>query len=96
MNKSNVSEVLRIIRLLNKTNQTTMAKELGVKKQYIGAIENNTRESLTLKTIQVYSDYFNVKMSTILLLAEKLQDNPNYIKEMFYKYILYEENKINE
>lgn len=68
-----LGEALRLIRVFNDINLTTLAKELGVSKGYISDIENSKKQP-KMDLIEKYSKYFSIPSSAILFFSEELDN----------------------
>jgi transcriptional regulator with XRE-family HTH domain len=68
-----ISEALRLLRLYLGLSQKQIAAELGISQSMISEIENGEK-TVTMETLERYSDKFGVKMSQLLFFAEELQN----------------------
>lgn len=65
-----LNEFLRDIRKQNGKSITQVAKEIGITKQYISAIELGKRKP-TLKLMKLFANYYNVKLEYLIELYDK-------------------------
>lgn len=65
-----LNEFLRDIREQNGKSITQVAKEIGITKQYISAIELGKRKP-TLKLMKLFANYYNVKLEYLIELYDK-------------------------
>lgn len=65
-----LNEFLRDIRKQNGKSITQVAKEIGITKQYISAIELSKRKP-TLKLMKLFANYYNVKLEYLIELYDK-------------------------
>ena len=73
--KAQIAEVFRLLRVHHGMKQVDLAKGMGVNPQYISQLEHG-RKSVTLNTIQKYSNYFGIRFSSIIDVAERLPVSP--------------------
>jgi transcriptional regulator with XRE-family HTH domain len=68
-----LNETLKSIRLFHRYSQTDLAHALGVSKSQISEIESGVRNPSS-KVLKNYSDFFDIPLSSIYFLSEKLED----------------------
>lgn len=80
----NIGFILKKLRHLYGKSSKDFSKILGISPSYLSEIENN-KKTPGLNILQKYSDILDIKISTILLIAE----DPEKLKnEKFYKRII--------
>ena len=67
-------QALKLIRQFHNVKQGQLAIEIGISNSYLSEIESGKKE-VTLDLLKKYADYFNIPMSSLMLFAEKLEDN---------------------
>lgn len=77
-----LSEAIRLLRVYSDISQGDLAEKLGIRNTFLSEIEHG-RRPITVKTLQQYSDLFNIKISTIQAFAEEIKRNKNLKKEIF-------------
>lgn len=70
--KSKIAIVLKKLRLDAGLGQREFEKEAGFAHSHVCAIENE-RRCAGLTTLEKYADYFNIKISDIIIKAEELK-----------------------
>ncbi len=79
--KTMLNKSLKSIRLFNRLSQTDMADLIGVKKSQISEIESG-RRAISQKTVEKYSIAFDIPVSSIYFLSEKLErKDSNFISK---------------
>jgi DNA-binding XRE family transcriptional regulator len=68
---TSLNKALKYIRLFDRLNQTELSKALNISKSVISEIESGKRLPST-NIIKSYSDYFNIPISEIYFLSEKI------------------------
>ncbi|MDJ1110492.1 helix-turn-helix transcriptional regulator [Macrococcus caseolyticus] len=69
-----IGEVLKKIRQIYSRTAKDLAKDLNISPSYLSEIENNKKDP-SLDLIEKYSDIFDIKVSSIILMAEDMNDN---------------------
>ena len=82
MNKNYLSEAIRLLRVYNDMSQTELSAKIGFFKPVISNMEKSKR-TITLQTLQDYSDVFGISVQDIITFAEKLQQEPELKKNIF-------------
>lgn len=71
-----INEALRLIRIFHDLKQFELAERLGVSKSRISEVENGVKNP-SLGLIELYSEEFDIPMSSILFFAEELPNAKN-------------------
>jgi transcriptional regulator with XRE-family HTH domain len=66
-----IAEALRLLRTYHKTNQSRLARDLGISKSYLSEIESG-KKKVTLELLNQYSSHFNVPISSLFFFAEEM------------------------
>jgi|SRR5690625_1649338 len=66
--------VLKKIRLVYSMSAKDLAKELNISPSYLSEIENN-KKTPSIDLLEKYSDIFDIKTSSIILMAEDYLDS---------------------
>lgn len=61
-----------------------MSKKLGISNSYLSEIENNKKKP-SLELLEVYSNVFEIKVSSLILMSEKLEDSSNNNSDDFIR-----------
>ena len=69
-----ISQSLYWLRVAHDVRASDLAKEIGKSKSYISEIERGIKKP-SIEIIALYSKVFGVPMSSILFLAERMNDN---------------------
>ena len=69
-----IGEVLKKIRQVYSIAARDLAKDLDISPSYLSEIENN-KKTPSLDIIEKYSDIFDIKISSIILMAEDINEN---------------------
>lgn len=69
-----MNEALRLVRVYHDMSKSELARALGYSRSFITELEGG-RKKVTLDTLQRYSDYFDIPMSSLMLFAERTQDS---------------------
>lgn len=67
-------ETLKLLRIFYGYKSVEMAKLLEISQSFLSEIENN-KKKVTLELLEKYSKILKIKVSTIVLLAESLEEN---------------------
>ena len=84
INKNNLSEAIKLLRVYSDMSQTELSERTGFFKPVISTMETGKR-TITLNTLQNYSEVFGISVQDIISFAEKLQQRPELKKEIFDK-----------
>lgn len=68
-----LNEALRLVRVFHDMSKAELARELRFSRSFITELEGK-RKNVTLDTLQRYSDYFDIPVSSLMLFAERTQD----------------------
>ena len=71
---SNVSRALLIIRKYHNVKQTELSNHLNVSNSYLCEIEKG-RKNINLDLLKKYSGYFDIPVSSILFLSERMDSD---------------------
>lgn len=71
---SNVSRALLAIRKFHRLKQGELSESLGVSSSYLCEIEKG-RKNINLDLLGKYSDYFDIPVSSILFLSERMESD---------------------
>lgn len=77
---SSFSDMLIYLRKRNKLSQQELADKVGVARSSIGMYETGKREP-DFETLEIFADYFNVNMDTLLGKASDNNEKPAPIAE---------------
>ena len=69
-----INEVLRLLRVFSNYKSGELAKELGISKSYLSEIEHGKKKP-TIELLEKYAEIFDVKVSTIFLFSESIEDD---------------------
>ncbi len=76
-----MGETLRLLRIFFGYKSVEMAKKLNISQSFLSEIENDKKKP-TLDLLQQYSKVLNIKVSTIILLAESLDKDKKSNKDL--------------
>ena len=76
-----MGETLRLLRIFFGYKSVEMAKKLNISQSFLSEIENDKKKP-TLDLLQQYSKVLNIKVSTIVLLAESLDKDKKSNKDL--------------
>jgi transcriptional regulator with XRE-family HTH domain len=68
-----INEALRLIRVYHDMSKAELARELGFSRSFITELEGG-KKKVTLDTLERYSDYFDIPVSSIMLFAERTSE----------------------
>lgn len=68
-----MGETLKLLRIFYGYKSVDMAKRLNISQSFLSEIENS-KKNPTLELLNKYSKIFNIKVSTIVLLSESLEN----------------------
>lgn len=71
-----IGEALRLLRIFNGYKSVDVAKQIGTSQGYISEIENG-RKQPSLEVLEKYANMFGMKLSTLVLFSESIQDDEN-------------------
>lgn len=69
-----MSETLKLLRIFYGYKSVEMAKMLNISQSFLSEIENG-KKNPTLELLNKYSEVFKIKVSTIVLLSESLEED---------------------
>lgn len=72
-------ETLKILRIFYGYKSVEMAELLGISQSFLSEIENN-KKKVTLELLDKYSKILKIKVSTIVLLSESLENENKDLK----------------
>lgn len=72
-------ETLKLLRIFYGYKSVEMAKLLEISQSFLSEIENN-KKKVTLELLEKYSKVLKIKVSTIVLLAESLEEENKDLK----------------
>ena len=70
-----INQALKLVRLYWGLSQKDLADELGLSQSMISEIERGSK-SVSMEVLERYSDKLKIRMSQLMLFAEKLDDEP--------------------
>lgn len=76
---------LKQLRLIYNYNSKELAEKLNISPSYLSEIENN-KKNPSIKILDSYSEVFNIKLSTLILLFEN-ENNLSFSKKFISKII---------
>lgn len=79
-----LSEALRLLRIYSDISQGDLALALQFQNNVLSQIENGRRE-ITIKTLEKYTEFFNLNIKDITFFAEQIKNNKNIKREIFEK-----------
>ncbi|MEO3431972.1 helix-turn-helix transcriptional regulator [Inquilinus sp. CAU 1745] len=68
-----LNEALRLVRVYHDMSKAELARELGFSRSFITELESGNKK-VTLQTLERYSDYFSIPVSSLMLFAERTSD----------------------
>ena len=68
-----LNEALRLVRVYHDMTKAELARELNCSRSLITEIESGSKK-VTIDTLDRYSNYFDIPMSSILLFAERTEE----------------------
>jgi len=77
-----LSEALRLLRIYSDISQGDMALNLNFQYNVLSQIESG-RRGITLKTLDKYALFFDIKVKDITFFAEQIKDKKNIKKDIF-------------
>ena len=79
-----IGEVLQRMRKIYGYKAKEMSEKLGISNSYLSEIENNKKKP-SLELLEVYSNVFESKVSSLILMSEKLEDSSNNNSDDFIR-----------
>lgn len=76
-----MSETLKLLRIFFGYKSVEMAKKLNISQSFLSEIENG-KKNATLELLNQYSKVLNIKVSTIVLLSESLENDQDSKKDI--------------
>lgn len=76
-----MGETLKLLRIFYGYKSVDMAKKLNISQSFLSEIENS-KKNPTLDLLNQYSKILNIKVSTIVLLSESLENDQNTKKDI--------------
>lgn len=65
-----LNEALRLVRVYHDKCKAELARDLGLSRSFITELEAGTKK-VTIDTLEKYSDYFEIPVSSLMLFAER-------------------------
>ena len=75
-----IGDTLKRLRLIYGMKATEMSNELGISNSYLSEIENN-KKAPSLDFLKKYADVFGIRLSSLILLSESIEDAEKQGKE---------------
>lgn len=79
-----IGEVLQRMRKIYGYKAVEMSEKLGISNSYLSEIENNKKKP-SLDLLEVYSNVFEIKVSSLILMSEKLDNTSNNHSDDFIR-----------
>lgn len=76
-----MGETLKLLRIFFGYKSVEMAKKLNISQSFLSEVEN-CKKNPTLELLNQYSKVLNIKVSTIVLLSESLENDKNSKKDI--------------
>ena len=76
-----MGETLKLLRIFFGYKSVEMAKKLNISQSFLSEVENN-KNNATLELLNQYRKVLNKKVSTIVLLAESLENDKSSKKDI--------------
>lgn len=76
-----MGETLKLLRIFFGYKSVEMAKKLNISQSFLSEIENS-KKNATLDLLNQYSKVLSIKVSTIVLLSESLENDKNSNKDI--------------
>ena len=76
-----MSETLKLLRIFFGYKSVEMAKKLDISQSFLSEVENG-KKNATLELLNQYSKVLNIKVSTIVLLSESLENDKESKKDI--------------
>ena len=68
-----LNEALRLVRVYHDMSKAELARELGFSRSFVTELESGSKK-VTLDTLERYSQYFDIPVSSLMLFAERTRD----------------------
>ncbi|WP_439634701.1 helix-turn-helix domain-containing protein [Glycocaulis sp.] len=68
-----LNEALRLVRVYHDMSKAELARELGFSRSFITELEGGNKK-VTIDTLERYSEYFDIPVSSLMLFAERTVD----------------------
>lgn len=68
-----LNEALRLVRVYHDMSKAELARELGFSRSFVTELEGG-KKKVTLDTLERYSEYFAIPVSSLMLFAERTGD----------------------
>ncbi|MEG2243660.1 MAG: helix-turn-helix transcriptional regulator, partial [Muribaculaceae bacterium] len=84
-----IGDTLKRMRIIYDYKAKDMSALLNISPSYLSEIENN-KKSPSLDLLKRYADIFEVKVSSLMLLAEQMEENPQGnqgVKKMMLNFV---------
>lgn len=87
-----IGEVLKKIRIIYGYTAKELSRELEISGSYLSEIENN-KKAPSLELLQKYSEIFGIKVSSLILLSEDMEEataenkGQDFIKHMMFRLV---------
>ena len=87
-----IGDILKKTRLIYGYKANEMSKVLGISPSYLSEIENNHKKP-TYELLEKYSEVYDIKLSSLILLSENFEDaekknkSNDFIRSMMMKLI---------
>lgn len=69
-----LNEALRLVRVYHDMTKADLAREVGFARSFVTELESG-KKKVTLETLQKYSDFFDIPVSSLMLFAERTKDS---------------------
>ncbi len=76
-----MGETLKLLRIFFGYKSVELAKKLGISQSFLSEIENNKKHP-SLELLGKYSNVLNIKVSTIILLSESIENDKKSKKDI--------------
>ena len=86
-----IGDTLKRLRSIYGLNANKMRQQLGISNSYLSEIENNKKKP-SLELLEKYSKIFDIKVSSLILLSEQMEESAGdkgqeFIKNLMLKLI---------
>jgi len=69
-----LNEALRLVRVYHDMTKADLARELGFSRSFVTEMESG-KKKVTIETLERYSEYFDIPVSSLMLFAERTGDS---------------------
>lgn len=69
-----LNEALRLVRVYHDMAKADLARELGFSRSFVTELEAG-KKKVTIETLQRYSEYFDIPLSSLMLFAERTENS---------------------